>query len=65
MMLLKDGFPPVVIHSIERQRYYDVLRTEAAGLVPLIFESLENGVETAIRFFAELEEAKRQQKRAS
>src|SRR3954447_25277817 len=65
LMLLRDGFPPVVIHSIERQRYYDVLRTEAAGLVPLVFESLENGVETSSRFFAELEEAKRGQKRAS
>lgn len=65
LMLLKDGFPPVVIHSIERQRYYDVLRTEAAGLVPLVFESLDNGVETSTRFFAELEEAKSKQKRAS
>jgi len=65
LMLLKDGFPPVVIHSIERQRYYDVLRAEAAGLVPLVFESLENGVETSTRFFAELEEAKSKQKRAS
>jgi len=65
LMLLKDGFPPVVIHSIERQRYYDVLRSEAAGLVPLVFESLENGVETSTRFFAELEEAKSKQKRAS
>ena len=65
LMLLKDGFPPVVIHSIERQRYYDVLRTETAGLVPLVLESLENGVETSTRFFAELEEAKRGQKRAS
>jgi Fic family protein len=65
LMLLKDGFPPVVIHSIERQRYYDVLRSEAAGLVPLVFESLENGVETSSRFFAELEEAKRGHKRAS
>ena len=65
LMLLRDGFPPVVIHSIERQRYYDVLRTESAGLVPLVLESLENGVETSIRFFAELEEAKRSHKRAS
>ena len=65
LMLLRDGFPPVVIHSIERQRYYDVLRSEGAGLVPLVFESLDNGVETATRFFTELEEAKRQQKRAS
>ena len=46
LMLLRDGFPPVVIHSIERQRYYEVLRSESAGLVPLVLESLENGVET-------------------
>jgi Fic family protein len=64
LMLLRDGFPPVVIHSIERQRYYDVLRSESAGLVPLVLESLENGVETATRFFAELEEAKQQKRSA-
>ena len=67
LMLLRDGFPPVVIHSIERQRYYDVLRTESAGLVPLVLESLDNGLETGIRFFTELEEAKakeREEKRS-
>jgi len=63
LMLLRDGFPPIVIHSIERQRYYDVLRAESAGLVPLVLESLENGVETSTRFFQELEEAK--QKRSA
>lgn len=65
LLLLKDGFPPVVIHSIERSRYYEVLRSESAGLVPLVFESLDNGVETSTRFFAELEETKAKQKRAS
>lgn len=58
MMLLRDGFPPVVIHSIERQRYYDGLRTEG-GSVPLIYESLENGIDTALRFFLEYAEARR------
>lgn len=65
LILLRDGFPPVVIHSIERQRYYDVLRAEAAGLVPLVLESLDNGVETATRFFAELHEARRAGRAAS
>jgi Fic family protein len=64
LMLLRDGFPPVVIHSIDRQRYYDVLRAEGAGIVPLVFESLENGVETSARFFSELEEARRHETRA-
>jgi Fic family protein len=62
LLLLRDGFPPVVIHSIERQRYYDVLRSETAGLVPLVLESLENGVETSTRFFAELEETRRRRR---
>lgn len=65
LLLLRDGYPPAVIHSIERQRYYDVLRAETAGLVPLVFESLDNAVETAIRFFDELKEARRQARRAS
>ena len=58
LMLLRDGFPPVIIHSIERQRYYDGLRTEG-GSVPLIYESLENGIDTALRFFSEYAEARR------
>jgi Fic family protein len=62
LLLLRDGFPPVVIHSIERQRYYDVLRSETAGLVPLVLESLENGVETSTRFFEELEGQKRRRR---
>lgn len=65
LMLLKDGFPPVVIHSIERQRYYDVLRSEAAGLVPLVLESLENGVDTSIRFFGELNDKQHRRGRAA
>lgn len=65
LLLLRDGYPPAVIHSIERQRYYDVLRGENSGLVPLVFESLDNAVETAIRFFDELKEARRQARKAS
>jgi Fic family protein len=58
LMLIRDGFPPIVIHSIERQRYYDVLRAENGGLVALCLESLDNGVETSTRFFEEINEAR-------
>jgi Fic family protein len=64
-LLLRDGYPPAVIHSIERQRYYDALRNETTGLLPLIVESLGNGVDTEIRFFQELREARRSARRAS
>ena len=65
MMLLRDGYPPAVIHSIERQRYYDALRSETGGLIPLVVESVSNAIETEIRFFEELREARRAARRAS
>jgi Fic family protein len=59
-ILLREGYPPVVIHAIERQRYYEVMRNEHAGIESLVLESLENGVETATKFFDEVLEARRQ-----
>ena len=64
-LLLRDGYPPAIIHSIERQRYYEVLRAENAGLVQLTLESLHNGVDTGIRFFEEIREVRRALRRAS
>jgi len=53
-ILLRDGYLPAVIHSIDRQRYYEVLRHENDGLLVLILESLENSINTTSRFFEEL-----------
>jgi len=53
-MLLKEGYLPVVIHSIERQRYYEVMRHENDGLLNLVIESLGNAITTTDRFFDEL-----------
>ena len=53
-ILIKHGYLPAVIHSIERQRYYEVLRFENDGLMNLIVESLENSIETTAKFFDEL-----------
>ncbi len=53
-ILIQHGYLPAVIHSIERQRYYEVLRHENDGLINLIIESLENSIETTARFFDEV-----------
>jgi Fic family protein len=53
-MLLRHGYLPAVIHSIERQRYYEVLRFENEGLLNLVVESLENSIETTTKFLDEL-----------
>jgi Fic family protein len=53
-MLLRHGYLPAVIHSIERQRYYEVLRFENEGLLNLVVESLENSIETTGKFLEEI-----------
>lgn len=64
-ILIREGYLPAVIHSIERQRYYEVLRHENDGLLNLVIESLGNSIETTARFFEELSEARRKVRRAS
>jgi Fic family protein len=53
-ILIKHGYLPAVIHSIERQRYYEVLRFENEGLMNLVIESLENSIETTAKFLDEI-----------
>src|SRR5260370_41473590 len=60
LLLLRDGYPPAVIHSLERQRYYDSLRSDNGALTGLVLESLTNYADTAHRFLDELGEARRQ-----
>jgi Fic family protein len=52
-ILLRDGYVPAVVHSIDRQRYYEALRREDAGLLSLLLESLENTIDTMSRFYDE------------
>ena len=53
-ILIRHGYLPAVIHSIERQRYYEVLRFENEALLNLVVESLENSIETTSKFLDEL-----------
>lgn len=53
-ILIRHGYPPAIVHSIERQRYYDSLRHEGDALLQLIVESLKNSIDTSFRFFEEL-----------
>lgn len=54
-ILLRVGYLPAIIHSIDRQRYYEALRHEDDSLLTLLVESLENGIDTTARFFDELD----------
>ena len=54
MMLLRDGYPPAILHATDRQRYYDALRTSADATSAVVQEALENSLHSAIRYFQRL-----------
>jgi Fic family protein len=53
-VLLRARYLPAIVHSIDRQRYYEALRHDNDGLLVLVVESLENGIDTTAKFFDEL-----------
>lgn len=53
LVLLRSGYPPAIIHSTERQRYYESLRGPSAQLHALMLDSLENSIDSAIKVFIE------------
>jgi Fic family protein len=64
-LLLREGYPPAIIHAIERQRYYEALRGEHAGLLPLIVESVSGTVEAAARILGDFVGETRRSRAAS
>ena len=42
LILLRHGFPPAIVHSTERQRYYEALKGSSATMTQIIQESIEN-----------------------
>jgi hypothetical protein len=50
LVLMSAGYPPAVIHSTERQRYYDALKTSENALAQIVKEALTASIESGIRF---------------
>jgi hypothetical protein len=50
LLLMSAGYPPAVIHSTERQRYYDALKTNENALAQIVKEALTASIESGIRF---------------
>ncbi len=44
LLLLRSGYPPAIVHSTERQRYYDALKGSSAAMTQIIQESIENNL---------------------
>ena len=53
LYLIRGGFLPCLIHSIDRQRYYDSFKMPEAVLRDLMLEAMDNALGHAEKHFAE------------
>jgi len=42
LLLMRNGLPPAIVHSTERQRYYEALKGSSAVMTQIVHESIEN-----------------------
>lgn len=54
LILLREGYPPAIIHATDRQRYYDALKSSSDAVATIINEALDNAIESAARHWRRL-----------
>jgi Fic family protein len=51
IVLIHHGYQPLIVHTIDRQRYYDALRLPEPQLRDLVMDSMENSLANGEKFF--------------
>jgi Fic family protein len=51
LILIRAGYMPLVIHSMDRQTYYDALRLNATQFSQAMMQSMDNALDNAFKFF--------------
>jgi Fic family protein len=59
LLLLRAGYPPAIVHSTERQRYYEALKGSATTVLQMVQESVENALSSVEKLLDEHESKKR------
>jgi Fic family protein len=59
LILIHRGYLPCIIHSIDRQRYYESLRLPEPQLRDLMLEAMDNALANAEKFFAQAAASRR------
>ena len=44
LLLLRSGYPPAIVHSTERQRYYEALKGSSATMTQIVQEAIDNNL---------------------
>jgi hypothetical protein len=59
LLLLRAGLPPAIIHSTERQRYYEALKGSANTVLQMVQDAVENSLASIEKLLDEHESRKR------
>ncbi len=59
LLLMRSGLPPSIIHSTERQRYYEALKGQATTVLQMVQEAVENALSSVEKLLDEYETRKR------
>lgn len=54
LILLRNGYMPAIIHSIDRQRYYESFRGPVTAFRSLLMDAIENSLENGVKYFKDL-----------
>jgi len=44
LLLLRNGYPPAIVHSTERQRYYEALKGSSATMNTIVQDAIDNSL---------------------
>jgi Fic family protein len=64
LLLEEANYPVAVIHSIDRQRYYEALRGDHVGLLSLYLEAIQTSAESEVRVYEEADKTPKRRRRA-
>ena len=54
LILLRNGYLPCIVHSIDRQKYYEAFRGTAASFRVLVMDAMENSLDNALKYFRDI-----------
>ena len=54
LILLRNNYMPAVIHSIDRQKYYESFRGPVGGFRTLLMDAIENSLDNGLKYFKDL-----------
>jgi hypothetical protein len=55
LILIRSGYPPAIIHSTERQRYYEALKGALPVILAMVNEAIQNGLQSIEKILDEQE----------